>query len=138
MPSLCDTATVVIEVIDNTSLGNNPVAGMEDHFTFENLDTLTNNVLANDGDPDGDSLTINTTPVTAPTSGMLTISPNGEVTYIPDSAFVGEVNFEYEVCDGGMPQSCDTVMATIQVLACLLYTSPSPRDRTRSRMPSSA
>ena len=25
-----------------------------------------------------------------------------------------------------------------EVLACLLYTSPSPRDRTRSRMPSSA
>jgi len=24
------------------------------------------------------------------------------------------------------------------VMACLLYTSPSPRDRTRSRMPSSA
>ena len=26
----------------------------------------------------------------------------------------------------------------IQGLPCLLYTSPSPRDRTRSRMPSSA
>ena len=25
-----------------------------------------------------------------------------------------------------------------QIIACLLYTSPSPRDRTRSRMPSSA
>jgi len=25
-----------------------------------------------------------------------------------------------------------------QILDCLLYTSPSPRDRTRSRMPSSA
>ena len=25
-----------------------------------------------------------------------------------------------------------------RILACLLYTSPSPRDRTRSRMPSSA
>ena len=25
-----------------------------------------------------------------------------------------------------------------RVKACLLYTSPSPRDRTRSRMPSSA
>ena len=24
------------------------------------------------------------------------------------------------------------------ILVCLLYTSPSPRDRTRSRMPSSA
>ena len=27
---------------------------------------------------------------------------------------------------------------TFEGLACLLYTSPSPRDRTRSRMPSSA
>ena len=26
----------------------------------------------------------------------------------------------------------------VLILACLLYTSPSPRDRTRSRMPSSA
>ena len=26
----------------------------------------------------------------------------------------------------------------MQYTACLLYTSPSPRDRTRSRMPSSA
>ena len=26
----------------------------------------------------------------------------------------------------------------VGVLTCLLYTSPSPRDRTRSRMPSSA
>ena len=26
----------------------------------------------------------------------------------------------------------------IQIKDCLLYTSPSPRDRTRSRMPSSA
>ena len=25
-----------------------------------------------------------------------------------------------------------------QYMTCLLYTSPSPRDRTRSRMPSSA
>ena len=28
--------------------------------------------------------------------------------------------------------------ATATMAACLLYTSPSPRDRTRSRMPSSA
>ena len=27
---------------------------------------------------------------------------------------------------------------TVALLTCLLYTSPSPRDRTRSRMPSSA
>ena len=32
----------------------------------------------------------------------------------------------------------DVTNATKQLEACLLYTSPSPRDRTRSRMPSSA
>ena len=31
-----------------------------------------------------------------------------------------------------------TVSSTGDVYSCLLYTSPSPRDRTRSRMPSSA
>ena len=30
------------------------------------------------------------------------------------------------------------LMHVIAAKACLLYTSPSPRDRTRSRMPSSA
>ena len=30
------------------------------------------------------------------------------------------------------------VYAALQTATCLLYTSPSPRDRTRSRMPSSA
>ena len=29
-------------------------------------------------------------------------------------------------------------LKSAKVLTCLLYTSPSPRDRTRSRMPSSA
>eukprot|EP00656_Telonema_subtile_P008680 TRINITY_DN14052_c0_g1_i3.p1 TRINITY_DN14052_c0_g1~~TRINITY_DN14052_c0_g1_i3.p1 ORF type:complete len:205 (-),score=45.90 TRINITY_DN14052_c0_g1_i3:26-640(-) len=32
----------------------------------------------------------------------------------------------------------DTVVAFLWAEGCLLYTSPSPRDRTRSRMPSSA
>ena len=32
----------------------------------------------------------------------------------------------------------DMVHAEDEAIICLLYTSPSPRDRTRSRMPSSA
>ena len=32
----------------------------------------------------------------------------------------------------------DTLYGAIETEDCLLYTSPSPRDRTRSRMPSSA
>ena len=35
-----------------------------------------------------------------------------------------------------VPEKAQLVMAAFD--DCLLYTSPSPRDRTRSRMPSSA
>ena len=33
---------------------------------------------------------------------------------------------------------CDTTVYIIMVMDCLLYTSPSPRDKRQSRMPSSA
>src|SRR5664280_3313766 len=36
------------------------------------------------------------------------------------------------------PEVSSVVVIIGNVLGCLLYTSPSPRDRTRSRMPSSA
>ena len=36
------------------------------------------------------------------------------------------------------PKSLDTIYGAAEVVACLLYTSPSPRDRQKSRMPSSA
>ena len=41
------------------------------------------------------------------------------------------------ILEDGIEQRATTVRA-VQRYACLLYTSPSPRDRTRSRMPSSA
>jgi len=35
-------------------------------------------------------------------------------------------------------ETIDEISAFASAMSCLLYTSPSPRDRTRSRMPSSA
>eukprot|EP00656_Telonema_subtile_P051828 TRINITY_DN7072_c0_g3_i5.p1 TRINITY_DN7072_c0_g3~~TRINITY_DN7072_c0_g3_i5.p1 ORF type:complete len:1087 (+),score=149.88 TRINITY_DN7072_c0_g3_i5:225-3485(+) len=40
--------------------------------------------------------------------------------------------------NAGNGESSDDPLILVVVMACLLYTSPSPRDRTRSRMPSSA
>ena len=40
------------------------------------------------------------------------------------------------VLRGRLGFSC--LMLGVAVMACLLYTSPSPRDRQKSRMPSSA
>ena len=48
-------------------------------------------------------------------------------------------NFSWKLLkdfDRRIPRLCFGV--TDNLLICLLYTSPSPRDRTRSRMPSSA
>ena len=42
-----------------------------------------------------------------------------------------------EMAEKGRPYS-DKMNSIIQNLSCLLYTSPSPRDRQKSRMPSSA
>ena len=52
----------------------------------------------------------------------------GQVHYI-DGSFVGSVSGDtFDVINP----------ATEEVVTCLLYTSPSPRDPNRSRMPSSA
>ena len=64
-----------------------------------------------------------------------------------ESVVVGDQTFNEATPSGmvtivdGAGNGCDsiiTVSLTFLSNACLLYTSPSPRDRTRSRMPSSA
>ena len=61
--------------------------------------------------------------------------------YIPRCAFdFQEYVIEKSVEKGRLANFLDTGLGKtlIQLSICLLYTSPSPRDRTRSRMPSSA
>ena len=49
---------------------------------------------------------------------------------------IGMVRIYVSGGDSEIPMDFDPEEA--DEIACLLYTSPSPRDRTRSRMPSSA
>ena len=61
-------------------------------------------------------------------TGMFEVEPDIVVSGINNTANLGD-----DVIYSG------TVAAAMEAcLVCLLYTSPSPRDRTRSRMPSSA
>ena len=47
-------------------------------------------------------------------------------------AEVVDINGDYVIVNAGLKSESEIPAS------CLLYTSPSPRDRTRSRMPSSA
>ena len=60
-----------------------------------------------------------------------------------DVGYNGQQDFETPHIDQWLPMACASTTPTpelrfVRPHACLLYTSPSPRDRTRSRMPSSA
>lgn len=114
-PSLCDTALVVIEVIPTTLDNDPPVANPDAYVTMENT-PLTDNILINDVDPDGDDLILNTSPLSGPNNGSVNILPDGTLTYTPNTGFVGQDTLTYFICDDGVPSLCDTTNVIITVL----------------------
>jgi gliding motility-associated-like protein len=110
----CATATVSITV--NEVITNTAPNAADDFETLEmNQELNGGNLLANDFDSDGDNLTINTTPVSDPANGTVTINIDGTFTYTPDVNFTGTDSFVYEVCDDGTPSMCDQATVSINV-----------------------
>ena len=110
-PIACDSATVSITVLGT----NSPPLAIDDIATTQIGNPVTSNVLTNDEDPDGDDLTVSTTPIN-PMGGTVVIDSLGNYTFTPTPGFTGEGSFEYEVCDDGMPVTCDTAKVVIQVI----------------------
>ena len=54
-----------------------------------------------------------------------------------DMRFLINEVLDYPAHYSSLPNGADATPEMVDAI-CLLYTSPSPRDRTRSRMPSSA
>ena len=115
MPSLCDTACVIIDVIPdlNDTLNDPPFAQDDANSTVVNI-AVSGDMSPNDVDPNGDSLVYNTIPVTGPANGMVTINGDGTYTYTPDAGYYGPDQFTYSVCDtAGL---CDTATVYLTVL----------------------
>ena len=51
---------------------------------------------------------------------------------------LGKLNENEQVLEQIYNNQLQAILFSVNQYSCLLYTSPSPRDRTRSRMPSSA
>ncbi len=107
-----DTAVVTITV---TPTNDPPVATDDTASTSENTALNGTTVLSNDTDVDGDTLTVNTTPIAAPTHGTLTLNADGTYTYTPTNNYSGTDSFTYEVQDG--KGGTDTAVVTITIAA---------------------
>ena len=68
-------------------------------------------------------------------AGLVRADPAGERAY---AAGAGAYTERLRALDAVIARCLRAIPAAERVVGCLLYTSPSPRDRTRSRMPSSA
>ncbi len=102
-----DTATVTVRV---NSVNDTPDAVNDSATTNE--DTAVNvNVLANDTDADGNTLTV--TSVTAPAHGTAVINPDKTVKYTPNANWNGTDTFTYTISDGHRGTDTATVTVTV-------------------------
>ena len=107
-----NTATVTITV----SAVNGRPAAQPDSYSTNEGQTLNvgagDGVLANDTDPDGDTLTRFRT--SGPSNGTLTLQPNGAFSFAPATGFAGTATFTYEASDGTLRSSRVTVTITVE------------------------
>jgi large repetitive protein len=114
------TDTAVIEVIVRP-VNDAPVAANDSAATPEDT-PVTINVLGNDGDVDGDPLTV--TAATSP-NGAVTINPDGTITFVPTANFNGPTTITYTISDGKGGTSTATVTLTVAAVNDVPVANPS-------------
>jgi len=90
-----------------------PVAN-DDSATTQEDTPITIDVLANDTDVDGDTLTV--TNLAQPSNGTATLDAGPTVTYAPNPGFVGEDTFTYTANDGTFDSNVATVTVTVEAV----------------------
>ncbi|MEO7433210.1 MAG: Ig-like domain-containing protein [Dokdonella sp.] len=90
------TATAFVAVVV-APVPNQPPVAVADVVTTPSATPVTIAVLANDSDPDGDTLTVIN--VTSPTQGTAVISGN-TIIYTPNAGALNLDQFEYTISDG--------------------------------------
>ncbi|PTN07479.1 gliding motility-associated-like protein, partial [Mangrovibacterium marinum] len=92
-------ATVYLWILDPDHLTVRPPVANADIFQGFNAHTVQSQLLANDFDPAGGDLLIDTSPVEAPAFGTLSLSADGSFTYdLPEDMadYEGAVQFSYK------------------------------------------
>ncbi len=109
----CETTEQSFINVQNCNTAPN---GVDDNYTLtEDATNAGGNVLTNDTDPEGQSLSVKLPVYSLPSNGTLNIDPNGDFTYLPNGNYNGTDQFQYEVCDNGTPQYCDLVTVNFTI-----------------------
>jgi len=103
------TVTVTINPV------NDPPVAVDDAVTTEEGTAVVINVLTNDSDPDGDTLTVSNYDVTSAEGGTVDCTTAGLCTYTPPAGFNGTDTFTYTISDGR--GGTDTATVTVMVIA---------------------
>ena len=101
-------ASAIVEATVNPD-PDNPLAADDDAQILKNAEDVPIDVLANDYDGDGDTLTV--TAVTQGSHGTVAYTATG-VTYTPDNNYTGSDTFTYTVSDG---TTTDTATVNVTV-----------------------
>ncbi|MEJ2211496.1 MAG: Ig-like domain-containing protein, partial [Anaerolineae bacterium] len=117
VPSACDTAAVTITVnpVNDAPLAVGDTATVDEGGTVTELDSGQTSLLFNDSDPEGDNLTLDTTPAVLPGHGVVTLTVSGTFTYTHDGSETISDTFTYRACDDGVPSACATAVVSITV-----------------------
>ena len=123
------TASSLVSVVSVTPPDNRPPVAQNDAATTNEDTPVVVSVLANDGDPDNDPITV--TGVGSAAFG--TATTNGTtVTYTPNANFAGADTFAYTIADGrgGTATANVTVTVTRSTTRQLLLPMRLPRRKT--------
>lgn len=105
------------EIVVPSLLANQPPVAVNDNYTGLNNQelaiTAALGLLANDVDADGDSLSVQITPVTPVQFGTLQLAADGSFNYVPNAGFSGTDFFVYQISDGRGGQAQASVQLTI-------------------------
>src|SRR5690606_38338137 len=83
LPPQCDYDTLFVFVSDSTNEDTPPITENDYYVTEEDV-AVGGNIMANNSNPNGNPLVLDTIPTSGPSNGTFTITPDGTFTYTPN------------------------------------------------------
>ena len=115
------SATITVTPVNDAPVALSDAYTIDEDNTLEVVD-LSLAIVANDSDVDGDTITVDTTPVQDVANGTLTLTSDGKFTYIPDPNFAGSDFFIYKVSD----TSGEEAQARVDITVNQVNDTPQP------------